>query len=279
MFALGKYGWLHYISFYRIGSIPKFYTLFGIKSYIFITFAAEMDRKLNKRRRKYIGILLQRERKSLRIDQEEIAQVLGVRQEQISKIESGDRRIDVVELIVYCEALGLSPKEFAAKIETRLFSEGVLKRSRTLLQREPHIVEKVRVDVSWFEKAYSASFGENVPFKIEFTAYTFPELQERAKVCLDFLVKIKNADGDSDDLPQWLHNNEYELQYKFQDARSLLTAYGQYLSLAAISRVSGINQNLLSLYANGKKKSSAHQLERIVGAINKIGKELMEVVP
>ena len=63
------------------------------------------------------------------------------------------------------------------------------------------------------------------------------------------------------------------------DARSLLNAYGQYLSFAAISRVSGIAQSLLSLYANGKKEPSAHQLERIVDAINKIGKELMAVVP
>lgn len=238
-----------------------------------------MDRKLNKRRRKYIGILLQRERKSLRIDQEEIAQMLDVRQEQISKIESGERRIDVVELIVYCEALGLSPKEFAAKIETRLFSEGVLKRSRTMLQREPHIVEKVCVDVSWREKAYSASFGENVPFNVEFTADTFSELQKEAIECLDSFVKRKITDDDGNYLPQWLRNNEYEFQYRFLDGRSLLNAYGQYLSFAAISRVSGIAQSLLSLYANGKKEPSAHQLERIVDAINKIGKELMAVVP
>lgn len=238
-----------------------------------------MDKLLNKKRRKLIGNLLHSERKRKKILQEVIAQKLGVRQEQISKIESGNRRIDVVELMVYCEELGLSPTQIAAKIETYLHGRYALhKRPNMKFQRGLRTMEKVRVDVSWRENGYSASFGENIPFAVVFKADTFPKLQEEAKECLDSLVRRKNADGDGDDLPQWLLNNEYEFQYKFLDARSLLTAYGQYLSFAAISRVSGIDQSQLSLYANGKKKPRPHQLGRIVDAINKIGKKLMKVV-
>ena len=237
-----------------------------------------MDRKLNKKRRKLIGELLHLERKRKDILQESIAQVLDIRQDQISKIESGKRRIDVVELMVYCEALGLSPTQFAAKIETYLHGRYALHTCPNMkYQKGLCAMEKVRVDVSWSDENYSASFGENIPFAVKFTANTFPELPEEALESLDSQIKRKVAGGDK--IPQWLRDGQYVFLYKFMDARSLLTAYGQYLSLAAISRASGINQNLLSLYANGKKKACPHQVERIAYAINKIGKELMKVVP
>lgn len=85
--------------------------------------------------------------------------------------------------------------------------------------------------------------------------------------------------ADGVDVPDWLRDKVYKFEYKFMDARSLLTAYSQYLSLATISHVSGISQSQLSLYANGKKKARPHQVERIANAINKIGKELMALVP
>lgn len=236
-----------------------------------------MNRKLNKKRRELIGELLHIERKRKKISQEIIAQDLNVRQDQISKIESGKRKIDVVELMVYCEKLGLSPTQIAAKIETYLHGRYALHtRPNMKFQKGLCTMEKVRVDVSWHEKIFSASYGENIPFTVEFAADTFPELQEEALECLDSQIKRKVAGGEK--VPQWLRDGQYEFQYKFMDASSLLTAYGQYLSLAAISRASGINQNLLSLYVNGKKKARPHQVERIADAINKIGQELIKVV-
>ena len=250
------------------------YTVSGIKSYIFITFAGNMDRILNKRRRKYIGNLLHVERTRQKISQEEIAQRLDIRQDQVSKMESGDRRIDVVELLIYCEELGLSPTQIAAKIESYLFGMGLIhKRPNMKYQRGLRAIETVRVDVSWHENSFKASYGENVPWTLDLEAGTFPELQEKARKCLVSHVKTEEEKGT--DMSQWLSDGQYEFQYKFKDARSLLTAYVPYLTLAAISRASGIDQSLLSLYANGKKKPRPHQLERIADAINRIGKEFM----
>ncbi len=231
----------------------------------------------SKKLRKFIGILLHVERRCRKISQEDIAHKLHVTQEQICKFESGKRGIDVAELITYCESLKLTPVEFAAKIETRLFSEGLLPRPNRLIPKEPCTIEKIRVDVLWRENIYSASFGENVPGTVEIEADTFLELQDVVIARLGSHVERMVKDGV--EVPQWLRNKTYEFQYRFLDARSLLQAYGQYLSLATISRVSVVNQSLLSLYANGKKNASPHQLERIVYAINKIGKELMAVVP
>ena len=137
-------------------------------------------------------------------------------------------------------------------------------------------MEKIRVDVSWCEKNFSASLGENVPGAVVFTADTFAELQKEAKESLEFHIEGMVADGD--EVPQWLVDGDYEFEYRFLDATSLLRAYEPYLSLAAISRASGINQHQLSHYANGIKRPRAQQRERIVKGIHKIGKELLALV-
>lgn len=74
-------------------------------------------------------------------------------------------------------------------------------------------------------------------------------------------------------VPSWLVRNEYEFEYKFLDATSLLKAYSSYISFSVISRISGINQNLLSQYANGMKKAGQNQIKRIVEAIHIISED------
>lgn len=234
-----------------------------------------MKKKIYKDRRKYVGILLQIERECLKLDQKDIAQMLGVRQEWISKIEVGTRRLDVIELIDYCEALNLTLTEFAAKIESRLFAERLLPRRRRQI-KDSGETKKIRVDVSWCENKFSASLGVNVPGIGVFTADTFVDLQIDVEASLAFHIERLVANGN--EVPQWLVNKEYEFEYRFLDAQSLLNAYRPYISLAAISRVSGINQNLLSQYANGLKTTRPYQLKRIMDAIHQIGNELTSAV-
>ena len=137
-------------------------------------------------------------------------------------------------------------------------------------------MEKIRVDVAWCEKNFSASLGENVPGAVAFAADSFSELQREAQESLEFHVEGMLADGD--DVPQWLKDGDYTFEYRFLDATSLLRAYEPYISLVAISRASGINQHQLSHYANGIKRARPLQRERIVAGIHKIGKELMALV-
>ena len=137
-------------------------------------------------------------------------------------------------------------------------------------------METIRVDVAWCNKNFSASFGENVPGAVAFTAGTFSELQREARETLDFHVQGLLDDGD--DVPQWLADGDYKFEFNCLDATTLLHAYDPYLSLAAISRASGINQHLLSHYANGLKQPRRQQRQRIVDSIHKIGQELLTVV-
>ena len=93
-----------------------------------------------------------------------------------------------------------------------------------------------------------------------FTARTFAELQKEAKESLEFQEGLLE---DGVDVPQWLKDGDYEFVYNYQDIFTLLRAYEPYISLAAISRASGINQGQLSHYANGLKKPRLEQRKRI----------------
>ena len=137
-------------------------------------------------------------------------------------------------------------------------------------------MEKVRVDVQWCDKNFGASFGEKVPGAVVLTAKTFDELMKVAEETLRLHVEDLIEDGD--EVPQWLRDGDYELEYNYVDVVTMLHACESYASLAAISRATGINQNLLSHYASGLKRPRPQQRKRIVDGIHHIGERLMAVV-
>ena len=64
--------------------------------------------------------LLRRVRLDAGIHQSELADRLGRPQSFVSKYESGERRLDVIELRQVCNALGLSLLEFIDRLEQEL---------------------------------------------------------------------------------------------------------------------------------------------------------------
>jgi transcriptional regulator with XRE-family HTH domain len=64
--------------------------------------------------------LLKKSRRDKGIRQVELAEKLGVPQSFVSKYESGDRRLDVLELRQVCDAIGISLQEFIQKLENSL---------------------------------------------------------------------------------------------------------------------------------------------------------------
>ncbi len=65
-------------------------------------------------------ILLRDARKSRDVTQVELAELLGMTQGEISRIETGQRRLDVAELRDYCRALGISFLGFVRKFDAKL---------------------------------------------------------------------------------------------------------------------------------------------------------------
>jgi DNA-binding phage protein len=134
-------------------------------------------------------------------------------------------------------------------------------------------MEKVIVNVSWCNKNFAASLGDNVPGSVVFTADNFEELQREARESLEFHVQGMLSDGD--DVPQWLVDGDYEFVYNYIDIAALLRSSERFASMAAISRATGINQRQLSHYATGLKTPRPKQRQRIVEGLHKIGRELM----
>ena len=64
--------------------------------------------------------LLLEARERAGITQVELAKKLRLTQSAVSKVERGERRLDVIELVSWCKALEVSFKEFAGDLERRL---------------------------------------------------------------------------------------------------------------------------------------------------------------
>ena len=50
------------------------------------------------------------------LTQAEVAEALGLPQSTISKYESGERRLDVIEFIDLCAALGVDPRDIVGRL-------------------------------------------------------------------------------------------------------------------------------------------------------------------
>lgn len=137
-------------------------------------------------------------------------------------------------------------------------------------------MEKIRVDVQWCKNNFGAAMGENVPGAVVFTADTIEQLKKEAKGTLKFHIEGMLEDGD--EVPQWLIDGDYEFEWNYVDTATLLRAVEPYVSIASISRASGINQHQLSHYANRLKTPRQQQRQRIIDGIHKIGRELIAIV-
>lgn len=136
--------------------------------------------------------------------------------------------------------------------------------------------ETIKVFVEWTDKNFSASLGDNVPGAVVIAAKDIRELKKEVADTLRFHVEGMLADGD--EVPQWLVDGDYELEYDYISAAALIHACEPYTTIAALSRVTGINQRLLSHYANGLRHPRTEQRQRIVVGMHLIGQELLSVV-
>lgn len=67
-----------------------------------------------------LQLLLRRVRSEARLTQTEVAERVGQPQSFVSKYESGERRLDVLELRSVCSAIGVSLADFIRRLEEAL---------------------------------------------------------------------------------------------------------------------------------------------------------------
>ncbi len=76
--------------------------------------------------REQLAVLLRELRHEAGLRQEDLAAPLGVPDNVVSNLEIGERRLDVLELRLVCEALGLTMDEFIRRLEGALITYGEL---------------------------------------------------------------------------------------------------------------------------------------------------------
>ena len=69
------------------------------------------------RERKVLLAVLRDLRKQRNLTQDQLAKSMGVKQAFVSKYETGERRLDFIDLIAICDVLGISIVKFAERFE------------------------------------------------------------------------------------------------------------------------------------------------------------------
>jgi len=75
-----------------------------------------MSRSLQSPRHEALREFLVRERKAARLTQQAVAKKLGRYQSYVATVESGQRRVDVVEFLELAEAIGFDPSEIIRRV-------------------------------------------------------------------------------------------------------------------------------------------------------------------
>ena len=70
----------------------------------------------------FLSVLLE-SRKESGVSQRELARRIGRTQTYVSKIERGDQRMDIVELLAYCAGIGKQASHLVLRLELAVKSE------------------------------------------------------------------------------------------------------------------------------------------------------------
>jgi transcriptional regulator with XRE-family HTH domain len=77
-----------------------------------------MSRTLRSRRHEALVAFLIDRREKAKLTQAELAKKLGRYQSFVARVESGQRRIDIIELLDLAEAIGFDPREALKRLIT-----------------------------------------------------------------------------------------------------------------------------------------------------------------
>ena len=82
-----------------------------------------MDKSIHTRLYQRVIARLRAKREEKGVTQMQLAERLGVNQTFVSRIETCDRRLDLIELRQICQVLGISFVDFVAEVERDILSK------------------------------------------------------------------------------------------------------------------------------------------------------------
>ncbi len=137
------------------------------------------------------------------------------------------------------------------------------------------IMEKTfKVEITWEDKNYCCGYADSELGVIGCTDKTLDGLKHRFEESMRLHIKGMVEDGDN--VPTWLANGEYKIEYSLA-VSALLKQAERFTTMAVVSRITGINQKQLSHYINSVKKPREAQRERIVAGLHEIGEYFLAV--
>lgn len=135
-------------------------------------------------------------------------------------------------------------------------------------------METIKVEISWEDKNYCCGWGCDGFGAVLCTNKNLDNLKAEFENSIKAQVTDMVTDGE--ELPTWLVAGEYKFDYSLA-VSALLRQAEQFTTMAVISRFTGINQKLLSHYANSVKIPREAQRERIVKGLHAIGLQFLSV--
>lgn len=129
--------------------------------------------------------------------------------------------------------------------------------------------KQIRIIIEKTSDSYT-SYAENVR-----GIYGHGDTVEEAKASALKGMELFKRYNERKYIPSIL-KGDYEIVFKF-DAESFLNYYKKIFTLAALERMTGINQKQFQHYASGLKKPRAAQVKKIETAMHDLGRELMAV--
>lgn len=134
-------------------------------------------------------------------------------------------------------------------------------------------METIKVQIDWCGKNYAAYIYSPDFGLVTTTAKTAEQIKEAAAKALRFHIEGCRADGD--DLPKWLTDGNYTLQFEMRTS-AMMHQMLDYTTIAALSRASGISHSQLSHYANAVAEPRPAQKQKIIDGFHAIGRACME---
>lgn len=135
-------------------------------------------------------------------------------------------------------------------------------------------MKTINVKIYWADKNYCCGWSDDTIGTIICTHKTLEGVKLAFEESLDFHMEGMAADGDI--IPIWYANKEYAIEYELE-VSALLRSMEAYTTMAAISRVTGINQKQLSHYASSLKTPKLQQRERIIEGLHRIGEKFLAI--
>ncbi len=134
-------------------------------------------------------------------------------------------------------------------------------------------MEKIAVKIDWCDKNYAAvTEDERLNGMVIVTGKTYDILLDNLRKAIEEHVQEETECA----FPDWLTYGNYDFDVELGTA-ALLKKSEQYTTLVAIARESGISKVLLSHYANGLKKPSTMQRQRICNGLRRIAHALNDI--